>query len=68
VLTVVDLFAGVGGFSLGFMRASAAGGAFAFEHRLLADLDQTAAFTFKKTFREFLTGKLTWAVRQPRNS
>src|SRR2546422_321926 len=48
--TVVDLFAGVGGFSQGFLRASDAAERFAFELRLLVDVDQTAAFTFKKNF------------------
>ncbi len=47
-LTVVDLFAGIGGFTLGFMRA--ANPSFAFQHRLLVDSDQTAAVTFKKNF------------------
>ncbi|MBI5768447.1 MAG: DNA cytosine methyltransferase [Verrucomicrobia bacterium] len=50
MLTLVDLFAGVGGFSLGFLRAGASNSAFTFDHRLLADSDKTAAFTFKKNF------------------
>ena len=50
-MTVVDLFAGVGGFTQGFLRASQALPADTkFEVRLLADLDQTAAYTFKKNF------------------
>lgn len=48
--SVVDLFAGVGGFSQGFLQASNAGEKFAFDLRLLVDVDQTAAFTFKKNF------------------
>lgn len=48
--TVVDLFSGVGGFSHGFLRASEAAKLFAFDLRLLVDVDPTAAFTFKKNF------------------
>lgn len=50
VFTVVDLFAGIGGFSLGFLRASERATKFRFDLRLLVDVDQTAAFTFKKNF------------------
>src|SRR3989442_1608179 len=49
-LTVVDLFAGVGGFSLGFLKANEQAGKFMFDLRLLVDSDPTAADTFKKTF------------------
>jgi DNA (cytosine-5)-methyltransferase 1 len=50
-LTVIDLFAGVGGFSLGFIQAKARyGKTNPFELRLLADIDATAAYTFKKNY------------------
>jgi len=47
-LTVIDLFAGVGGFSLGFWSANQRPNKFKFDLRLLVDLDQTAAYTLKK--------------------
>src|SRR2546421_622493 len=47
-LTLIDLFAGVGGFTLGFLNANDGAGRFEFESRLLVDIDPTAAFTFKK--------------------
>jgi DNA (cytosine-5)-methyltransferase 1 len=47
-LTVVDLFAGVGGFSLGFLKANAKPDSLAFDLKLLVDIDPSAAFTFKK--------------------
>lgn len=47
-LTVIDLFAGVGGFSLGFLNASAAAKKFKFDLRLLVDSDPSAAYTFKR--------------------
>jgi len=46
-LSVVDLFAGIGGFSLGFLRANKRTN-FVFDVRLLVDIDPSAAFTFKK--------------------
>src|SRR2546430_1219724 len=49
-LTVVDLFAGVGGFALGFLRASEVANSAVFDLRLLVDVDPTAAFTFKRNF------------------
>jgi DNA (cytosine-5)-methyltransferase 1 len=49
-LTVVDLFAGVGGFSLGFLKANEYANGAAFDLKLLVDIDPTAAFTFKKNF------------------
>ena len=48
-LSVVDLFAGIGGFSLGFIKANKMNG-LAFDIRLLVDSDPSAAFTFKKNF------------------
>lgn len=45
--TVVDLFSGVGGFSLGFMDASLEN---AFESKLLVDFDKDACFTFRKNY------------------
>lgn len=50
LLTVVDLFAGVGGLTLGFLKANEAAGRFRFDARLLVDRDPTAAYTFKKNF------------------
>ena len=50
VFTVVDLFAGVGGFSLGFLRAGEANAKIKFDLRLLVDSDPTAVDTFKKNF------------------
>jgi len=50
LITVADLFAGVGGFALGFLRANEALGEARFDLRLLADVDTTAAYTFKKNF------------------
>jgi DNA (cytosine-5)-methyltransferase 1 len=50
MLTVVDLFAGVGGFSLGFLRTNDANKKFRFDLRLLVDSDPSAVFTFKKNF------------------
>lgn len=49
-LSVVDLFAGIGGFSLGFLRMNERSKDFAFDLRLLVDVDPRAAFTFKKNF------------------
>jgi DNA (cytosine-5)-methyltransferase 1 len=50
LLTVVDLFAGVGGFSLGFVKASEGAEKCRFDLRLLVDSDPTASYTFKKNF------------------
>jgi DNA (cytosine-5)-methyltransferase 1 len=47
-LTVIDLFAGVGGFSLGFLKANEHPAKLKFDVRLLVDSDPTAAYTFKK--------------------
>ncbi len=48
--TFVDLFAGVGGFSQGFLRVKEAGLPFNFAPKLLVDLDETAGLSFKKNF------------------
>jgi DNA (cytosine-5)-methyltransferase 1 len=48
--SVVDLFAGVGGFAEGFVRANRNQYKFQFELRLLVDFDPTASFTFKKNY------------------
>jgi DNA (cytosine-5)-methyltransferase 1 len=48
--TVVDLFAGVGGFSLGFLNANDEAAKFRFDLRLLVDCDPTAVDTFKRNF------------------
>lgn len=50
VFSVVDLFAGVGGFSLGFLKANEQASRFRFDLRLLVDCDPTAAETFKLNF------------------
>ena len=50
VYTVVDLFAGVGGFSLGFLKASEKPSNFNFDIRLLVDSDPSAVDTFKRNF------------------
>jgi DNA (cytosine-5)-methyltransferase 1 len=49
-LTFIDLFAGIGGFSQGFLRANEAGASFNFVPKLLVDVDETAGLTFKKNF------------------
>src|SRR6266496_5985393 len=48
--TVVDLFAGVGGFSLGFLNANEKAAKFKFDLRLLVDSDPSAVDTFKRNF------------------
>jgi DNA (cytosine-5)-methyltransferase 1 len=48
--SVVDLFAGIGGFAEGFLRANHGQSKLRFELRLLVDLDPTASFTFKKNY------------------
>ena len=50
VLSVVDLFAGVGGFSEGFLRVNRTEKKFQFALKLLVDSDPTASFTFKKNY------------------
>ncbi len=49
-LTVIDLFAGVGGFSLGFLNANEDAAKFRFDVRLLVDSDPSAVDTFKRNF------------------
>ena len=49
-LTVVDLFAGIGGFSLGFLNANEQATKFRFDLRLLVDFDPSAVDTFKRNF------------------
>ena len=49
-LTVIDLFAGVGGFALGFLKANEQPESPTFDIRLLVDIDPSAAFTFKKNY------------------
>jgi DNA (cytosine-5)-methyltransferase 1 len=46
----VDLFAGVGGFSQGFLRVNESDLPFNFAPKLLVDSDETAGLTFKKNF------------------
>lgn len=48
--SVVDLFAGIGGFAEGFLRANRARHEFEFDLKLLVDFDPTASFTFKKNY------------------
>ena len=48
--SVVDLFAGVGGFAQGFLRANREEANFRFALKLLVDSDPTASFTFKKNY------------------
>lgn len=47
-MTVVDLFAGIGGFTHGFLRANQSARRIGFDVRLLVDSDPTAAYSFKK--------------------
>lgn len=47
-MTVVDLFAGVGGFTHGFLRVNQSARRIGFDVRLLVDSDPTAAYSFKK--------------------
>jgi DNA (cytosine-5)-methyltransferase 1 len=49
-LSVIDLFAGVGGFSQGFLRANQESHDFQFALKLLVDSDPTASYSFKKNF------------------
>src|SRR6266508_6795195 len=49
-LTVIDLFAGVGGFSLGFLNANEDAAKFRFDVRLLVDSDLSVVVTFKRNF------------------
>lgn len=46
----IDLFAGVGGFSQGFLRVNDTELPFNFAPKLLVDSDETAGLTFKKNF------------------
>ena len=48
--SVIDLFAGVGGFSEGFLRVNRYEKEFQFALKLLVDSDPTASFTFKKNY------------------
>ena len=48
--SVVDLFAGVGGFSQGFLRANMQELPFQFALKLLVDSDPTASYSFKKNY------------------
>lgn len=48
--SVVDLFAGVGGFSEGFLRVNRGKQEFQFALKLLVDSDPTASFSFKKNY------------------
>ncbi|MDQ3415143.1 MAG: DNA cytosine methyltransferase [Verrucomicrobiota bacterium] len=50
IFSVLDLFAGIGGFSEGFLRANRVESQFQFELKLLVDSDPTASFTFKKNY------------------
>jgi DNA (cytosine-5)-methyltransferase 1 len=48
--SVVDLFAGVGGFSQGFLHANTQELPFQFALKLLVDSDPTASYSFKKNY------------------
>jgi DNA (cytosine-5)-methyltransferase 1 len=48
--SVVDLFAGIGGFAEGFLRANCFKRDFKFDLKLLVDSDSSATFTFKKNY------------------
>ena len=49
-LSVVDLFAGVGGFSEGFLRTNRETQEPTFELKLLVDSDPTSSYSFKKNY------------------
>lgn len=49
-MSVIDLFAGVGGFTQGFLRVNQSDLPFSFTSKLLIDSDPTACHTFKKNF------------------
>jgi len=49
-LTVIDLFSGAGGFSLGFIKSKGLDHEPLYDVRLLVDIDKEAAFTFKRNF------------------
>lgn len=49
-LSVIDLFAGVGGFSQGFIHANRENQDFRFSLKLLVDSDPAASYSFKKNF------------------
>jgi len=49
-MSVIDLFAGAGGFTLGFIKNNETNNRFYFNVVLLADIDQAAVFTFKKNY------------------
>ena len=49
-LSTIDLFAGIGGFTQGFLRVNQADLPFAFEPKLLIDVDPTACSSFRKNF------------------
>jgi len=67
VLSVVDLFAGVGGFSEGFLRVNRTEKKFQFALKLLVDSDPTASFTFRRTIRAFPFGTQTSRNSKQRN-
>ena len=49
-ISVIDLYSGIGGFSLGFLQYNNIQAGEYVSVKLLADIERSAAFTFKKNY------------------